>query len=353
MQIDKTIIEKFLQGRCTPEEARKLHRYLNDHPGLIREWFGKDWEEAGAGPAVDSQHAAGMYHIIEERIHGPQRRLLRALPWAAVAAAITGLCIWLAQPTGQQATAPVQLAVVDTVVRSAPAVSWRQQQNTSGRPMKLNLPDGSQVSLSPDALIKYAPGFDTDKREIHVEGEASFNVAQEKNRPFTVYAGGLATTALGTSFRISTTASSVRVQLLTGKVVVKAIRKTLPGWKKDVYLLPGQHLKYDVVNSLVKLSGTGKELQDIPSPATAPDPVDTPQQMVFDNTPLPEVFNKLKAHYNLSIEYTAKELEGLSFTGTIFYTDSLPILLQAIGRMNDLAVTSIPTGFSITKANRE
>ncbi len=78
---------------------------------------------------------------------------------------------------------------------------------------------------------------------------------KDKARPFIVYTGSLSTTALGTSFKITTKAAAVRVQLLTGKVVVKAINNALPGWKKDVYLLPGQQVNYDAASSLVNVSG--------------------------------------------------------------------------------------------------
>ncbi len=52
--------------------------------------------------------------------------------------------------------------------------------------------------------------------------------------------------------------------------------------------------------------------------------------MVFDNTPLQEVLNKLAKHHTVVISYDPEDLDGLGFTGTIFYKDSLPVILQAI-----------------------
>jgi ferric-dicitrate binding protein FerR (iron transport regulator) len=75
--------------------------------------------------------------------------------------------------------------------------------------------------------------------------------------------------------------------------------------------------------------------------------------MSFDNTPLPQVFDELAQHFKVTIDYTPEELNGLSFSGTIFYNDSIPVLLQAIAHMNELSVTDIPDGFSIKKALRE
>ena len=47
--------------------------------------------------------------------------------------------------------------------------------------------------------------FPPDKREIFLKGEAKFIVAKNKKKPFTVYTGMLATTALGTIFTVKTT----------------------------------------------------------------------------------------------------------------------------------------------------
>lgn len=216
--------------------------------------------------------------------------------------------------------------------------------------MKVKLPDGSFATLAPHALIKYTRGFEPDKRDIILEGEVLFEVVKDKTRPFTVYSGSLSTTALGTSFRVTSMPSAVRVQLLTGKVVVRAVTTSLPGWKNDVYLLPGQQMNYDGAASLVKVSGIGIGRQPAATPAIVHQPG---QEMLFDNTPLQQVLDKLALHHKVTIAYTAEELNGLTFSGTIFYNDSLPVILQAIGRMNDLLVTTVPDGFTIRKDSKE
>ena len=67
--------------------------------------------------------------------------------------------------------------------------------------------------------------FQNNKREIYLEGEAYFKVAKDKTKPFTVFAGALATTALGTQFRITAkknTPGNITVKLFTGKVAIRS-----------------------------------------------------------------------------------------------------------------------------------
>lgn len=351
MQIDKTIIEKFLNNRCDAEEAKQVHQYLTEHPEILNEWFHQDWMQAMQEGPVNNYFAADMYSNIKDNIRPSKSATLRWLPRAASAAAVilVAFSIWFYLPGKKNKKANEAVAKVEkATTENAPLQHWQQHQNNSGNKQKIQLPDGSTVLLAPSASLKFKPEFDTTKRELFLEGEAFFDVAKDKTRPFTVYTGNLSTTALGTSFRITTRAATIRVQLLTGKVVVRATKKSLPGWKNDVYLLPGQQMNYDAASSLVNISGKEENRKteiSINPPVHAP-----AEKMEFDNTPLEQVFDQLSKHHKVSITYKAADLNGLGFTGTIFYKDSLPVILQAIAQMNDLLLATVPGGFSIERA---
>ncbi|QEC44719.1 FecR family protein [Pseudobacter ginsenosidimutans] len=350
MPIDKTIIEKFLNNRCDAEEAKQVHQYLTEHPEILNDWFYPDWMQATKEGPLNNYFAEDMYRNIENNI--PKKPVvIKLMPWAASAAAviIAALSIWLYLPEKKNTNISSQVAKVEkTTYRNTPQEPWQQHQNNSGNKQKLQLPDGSTVLLAPSASLKFKPAFDSTKRNLFLEGEALFEVAKDKSRPFTVYTGNLSTTALGTSFRITTKAATVRVQLLTGKVVVRATKKSLPGWKNDVYLLPGQQINYDAGSSLVNVSGK-EETRKTETRIITPIPEST-EKMVFDNTPLEELLTRLSKTHHTSITYKAGDLSGLGFTGTIFYKDSLPVILQAIAQMNDLLLTTVPGGYSIEKA---
>lgn len=91
--------------------------------------------------------------------------------------------------------------------------------NPKGKKTKVMLEDGSVVYLNSQSSITYPENFKTN-RAIQLEGEAYFEVVKDPEHPFEVEANGIVTTALGTSFNISTFYKNqqVAVTLLTGKV---------------------------------------------------------------------------------------------------------------------------------------
>lgn len=352
MLIDKSLIEKFMENRCNAEEAKQVHSYLSDHPEVLQEYYQRDWDVTDNEEPLHSVHSAKMLRIISSRTYERKMVTLRYLPWVAAAAVvIIAFGVWLFLSPGKQAIVPVAVNKVTIPEKPAqPTYNWQQQYNATRKPMRMKLPDGSVATLSPAALIRFRQPFEQNKRDLFLEGEALFEVVKDKTKPFTVYSGMLSTTALGTSFRVIASPALVNVQLLTGKVVIKSVKQQLPGWKEDVFLLPGQQMKYDAVANVVKVIGSGavthavQELAEVRSAS---------QEFVFNNTPVQDVLEKLMLHYKVSISYKPEELHDLHFSGTIFYNDSLPAILQVIGRMNDLSVTTISDGFCLRRVSKE
>ena len=98
--------------------------------------------------------------------------------------------------------------------------------NQQGEKTKVMLEDGSVVYLNSKSSITYPKNF-KNKRAIQLNGEAFFEVVKDPHHPFTVEANGIITTALGTSFNISTFKENqqVAITLLTGKVKLNQIGK--------------------------------------------------------------------------------------------------------------------------------
>lgn len=102
----------------------------------------------------------------------------------------------------------------------------------------LVLPDGTRVWLNANSTLRYPIAFALDSREIHLDGEAYFEV--EKGRiPFIVRTGMYAVEVLGTTFEVEAYAESkdFRTTLYEGKVRLSDER--LPELA-SCYLSPGQ-----------------------------------------------------------------------------------------------------------------
>src|SRR5690606_21077562 len=121
-------------------------------------------------------------------------------------------------------------------------------RNDGSDDQRIVLPDGSVVMLSSRSELAYDAGFGSQSRDLRLVGEALFHVAKRADKPFTVYANGFATTALGTEFFVSTReAGMTRIRLLSGRVVVQST-STSQFSVADTYMKPGEELRIDALH---------------------------------------------------------------------------------------------------------
>jgi transmembrane sensor len=213
--------------------------------------------------------------------------------------------------------------------------------------LSVTLKDGSTVQLGKNSSLSWYEPFINNRRDLSLTGIALFKVAKDKTRPFTVYAGGIATTALGTRFWVNAMdAAKIRVRLLEGKVMVNAA--TGSGMTmKDVYLAPGQEFSFDKNSQeyAVNASDTRPDNDGKITPRT-----DRPE-LIFKKEPLGQVFRKVASLYKVSLSFRKEELNGLYFTGTFLKSDSLNIVLSTICNVNDLLVTKKEDSIIITRSH--
>jgi len=127
------------------------------------------------------------------------------------------------------------------------------KETQKGQKLNLSLPDGTKVMLNADSRITYNQAFGRTSREVQLEGEAFFDVVKDSLRPFSVHHTGFVTTALGTSFNISSYKNTdyIAIALASGKVQV--IQKNAP--KDSIYVLePGEQLSYHEKQDSVSLN---------------------------------------------------------------------------------------------------
>lgn len=89
-----------------------------------------------------------------------------------------------------------------------------------GERMTITLQDGSKVSLNTATRMRIAYG-PTARRMTLENGQAWFEVAHDRRRPFLVFAGGQRIEAHGTAFDVRTSAGRTEVMLAQGRVTVE------------------------------------------------------------------------------------------------------------------------------------
>jgi len=359
MVITSEQIERFFDQHCTKEEAEQIARYLEENPQVLRKYIMQDWTETDGQTPLPAATSNLMLSAIRQTTH-PVRKLAstrsltkRYLPWAAAAVfiLIVGL-VWLT-PRNAQKPVIASAAAKDTVPR--PAIVYRVRANNTSKTQVIPLPDGSVAALAANSTLRYEEPFAGNKRELLLKGQASFKVTKDEARPFTVSAGPILTTVLGTEFRVSENDKGVTVRLYSGKVRLQSKDNVLRKWHDNIVLLPGEQMKYRTNGDLVEVSGFEKIERPVrPLRAAQPDqqpaePKDKDDALVFNHRRLPEVMDQLAARYHTPITYDRKLIGGLYFSGTVLTSDSLLTILEVITNMNELTIVQGTNGFIIQK----
>lgn len=179
--------------------------------------------------------------------------------------------------------------------------TFTTKTNSSGHPMEIILADQSKITLENESSIRYPQTFASDDlREVHLTGNAFFEVAKDTSRPFLVYSNGIVTKVLGTSFRIHAPKNGEErstVEVVSGIVAVypvgdqkpqEVITKNRVG---EVILTRNQKAEYSKTrNNLVTA------LVDDPIPA-----VTTQASQRFVNHPILDILDVLKSDYGIDI----------------------------------------------------
>jgi len=200
-------------------------------------------------------------------------------------------------------------------------------ENTSA--LSVKLPDGSKVRLMPKSRISYAEKFiNNRKREIYLSGEAFFEVEKDPQNPFFVYANGLLTRVVGTSFLIRAIDANVEVLVSSGKVTVLPMKDLEMQQDKNTELLltPNQQAFFSTKDNLISKSIVTAPVE-IDKEAVEPD-------FVFDNQPIGDVFLILEKVYGIPIVYDEAAMRNcflrVELSNEPFFT-KLDIVCKTIG----------------------
>jgi len=103
------------------------------------------------------------------------------------------------------------------------AVAYNTLSTPRGAQYQLVLPDGSKVWLNASSSINFPTTFIGNERNVELTGEAYFEIAKNKEKPFHVQVGGMQVEVLGTHFNINAypEEGAVKTSLLEGSVKIK------------------------------------------------------------------------------------------------------------------------------------
>jgi len=187
------------------------------------------------------------------------------------------------------------------------------------------LPDGSVVSLHAGSQITYPSAFDSKTRKVELKGEAYFEVAHDKTKPFIVASGDARVEVLGTKFNVNTltSAGTMEVILTSGKVSVFYSRNP----QENVLLSPGE--KAVLLVDKEQISKTPNADPNYMAWKT--------RVLEFDNETLEQVVITLQNVYQTPVKLADPALSMCRVTAS-FDGQSLESVLQVIKETLDLQV---------------
>ena len=340
MQVTKALLVKFIENKCSREEAELAYQYLLKNPHVLDELFSEaDWETYDSNGVLDKRQSDTWFAAVQK-----QKNTGRVIAWKhgarIAAAAVVVLAVGLFVYEFIKPSPKKEFKGVTKIRLVKKAAESRQQRfiNSSNKPLTYTLADGTEITLYKNSTVECNQPFDSSKRDLLLHGEALFKVAKDKTKPFTVFTENFSTTALGTVFNIRAynNKSQSGVKLISGKVVVKNLQSAMD----PVYMYPGDECLFR--------SGEQKlELHSFKTPTPVSKPVihmgqavtETEEEIVFYNAPLQQVFNKIGSIYHVTIHIEAKHLENRKFTGTQFKNESPDELLSTIAGLNNLQIS--------------
>ena len=196
-----------------------------------------------------------------------------------------------------------------------PEIAFNTIKVPAGQRVEVTLSDGTHLWLNARSEFSYPVSFNGDKREVHLKGEAFFDVAKDKDKKFIVNAGRCEVEVLGTQFNVEAyNENDFSTALIRGSV--KVTDKSQPD--ESVVLEP---------NNAVSLNN-GKLTV---TPITDFNPYSWKEGFItFKDINFKDLMKKLEKNYGISIVIDNHTLDNYACSGKFRISDGIEQVLRAL-----------------------
>ena len=294
------LLLRHLRGQTTEEENRSVEAWRNrtaDADGVVADYRRLIQAGESADRAIDAGDPPPVEQLIwraEARRAQPAARPRPARTWlghpgtwiTAAAAAVAGFTLW---NVSNDTTGPTRDGTV----------AVRDFLTTTDETAMVRLDDGSVVRLGPESRLT-TPGAhsaDAPTRQVTLEGEAFFSIAEDEARPFVVTTAAGSVRVLGTRFHLAAQAGELAVVVVEGRVA-------LAGRNQEVEVGAGQATR------LVR--GIAEPVADAPGVEEMADWLRG--FLIFQETPLAVAMREIGERYGTEVEIGDPALKERTLT---------------------------------------
>lgn len=337
------MFEKFLSNRISNEDRKILFDLVNKETdeAQVTAWFYKKWDQSPMKrPKADSRNSLNELKSklnitpeLEEsfsdinidtksKAHYLFKQLAR---YAAVfiSAVIITSAVYYFLSFQREAAVPVLNEIIVPV----------------GSKTMIALSDNTKIWLNSGSKLTYTDYSNFEKREVYLEGEAFFDVAENKHKPFIVKTSDIHIKVLGTKFNVKSYPEEdfVETTLISGLIEIEEI-STVKEQKMNITLHPNQKATFTRTTRKLALDDVSQQKMT-PKPIRKiriiekvdPEPITSwkDNKLIFNNELFKSLMPKLERWYNVDIQLEDTVINKYRYTG-LFEKETVEQALDAL-----------------------
>jgi transmembrane sensor len=185
---------------------------------------------------------------------------------------------------------------------------------SNDRILEVILPDSSKVVLHKNSQIILSSNFGEDTRQVHLSGQAYFDVVRDEQKPFLIDTQTGIVEVLGTAFEIYEHKESLQVTVERGSVKLTALED------KNMHVVLGKNETAELIASRVI---EVKKLTSLNHLYWANN------TLTFRQAPLADVLNELGSIFNRQFEFDALQVQDCRLSA-IFMNERFDDIIENI-----------------------
>jgi ferric-dicitrate binding protein FerR (iron transport regulator) len=312
------LFQRYLDGACSINEEQELLDFITTHNSPeLRLWMEALWNKSAITLSAEKADKI-VDEILEKSRALPVRKERTNALWLKVAATVTLIAL-TASVYYWQGRSQHQLLVTEVPARVPDDLRF------------IKLPDGSSVILNKGSFLNFPKSFDAlASREVHLTGEAFFDIKHDASKPFIVHTGKLKTTVLGTAFNVKAypDQNDITVTVTRGKVSVANEAKVIG------IITPEQQITFHKASKQA-------DQQNVRSKNVV---AWVEKDILFDDVSMEDAARMLKDRFHVQINFANEKIMNCRFTATFIKGEDLQQILDVICEFNQATYTTDEAG---------
>ena len=203
----------------------------------------------------------------------------------------------------------------------------------------LKMPDGSKIWLNTGTTLSYKNTFGKKHREVHLSGEAFFEIKEDQALPFMVYTDEISIRVTGTKFLVTSFPETAQTlaYLESGSIQLK-VNET----GEEIPMTPGDEAR---LNKTIQELTLEKNYNPYPASWRF-------GKISYYNKPLSEIAESLERNYGITIQLNGQSLKEKRLTAE-FEEEGIEEILDFIAAIADAGLINPEKNNYILKPKKE